>query len=288
MSVLSVTPSWASQEYRTAAGVRQRKAFLSVLASGAGDLFEEIEAHASVPKRGDPHPTATELYASEVAILQGAGPSLFLVEVTYTDSDPTATEDQISIGGLAREELMEADANGVPITNTVGEVFDAPPRVQYEDPLVLITKRFDLATVDLEWLEGWADTTNAAAIAGIGDAGEVRIVGMPAAQKVVPSDGSDSYYLVTFRLHIRRTGDRPAGTAHWRRVLNQGYRYLAGLDGDGRPVYRTATDEAGIPLNRPVLLTAAGALLPDGDTPEFIYWQVFREVDMDPLGFVIP
>lgn len=290
MSVLSVTRSWASLEYRNA-GARERREFYTVLTStAAGDAVEEIEGHLDVPKRGDAHPTATELYVRDVAIRQGAGPAIWLVEVSYSDQDPTAEAAAIvSIGGLARELQMDADANGVPITNTAGEPFDAPIRVQVEEPLVTWAKQFPATTVDLAWLEQWADKVNDADLAGVGLAGEVRIVGMPAAQFVRAADGGDDYYLVTFRLHIRRTGvDDPAGTAHWRKVLCQGYRYLVGTNEDGQPVYRVATDDAGLPLQRPVLLTAAGTLLPAGDDPEFVYWQVYGTVDMEPLGIELP
>jgi hypothetical protein len=267
MAVLLVSERWSGQGASEDQAARKVRRTFDVVATRpvSGDVLNEIRTASGIPKVGNAHPRITGQYCQTVNVEEAGGPTKWLVTAEYSQTvvgdvtDPLAQPADVAWEVLENQREIDTDLDGNPIASSAGEPYD-PPIVETEsDPVLVWTKNFATATVTASWLLGWADKTNSASVTvnsetvGIGEALQI---GVPRADFVEGREGVSAYWRVTFRIAIRVGG----GANAWKRkILDQGYRFL---NGSGQLVL--ATDEAGRPMNQPMLLNGSGGKLTSG------------------------
>lgn len=271
-------------------GTRTRTFDVVATYTGSSDIVSDIKAHGSCPAVGSAHPYVAGYYATDVQVRENGGPTKFQVTVPYAPrttppvpSNPTSANPEVSWGSIEVQEAIDADEDGLQIGTSAGEPFDPPITRPTADLLLDFTKNYATGTVTPAWLLQWAYRTNsnAGTISGVSvAAGEGLIIGVPSARLVPAQEGVSAYYSVNFRI-AWRIGQ---GADAWKRVLlDQGYRTR---DGSGK--LTTVVDEAGRPLNQPVLLDGSGGRLASGGTPVLRTFRTYKTVSFAGIGLVFP
>lgn len=272
---------------KASSGDRTRVFDVVATRSGTTDIVSDIKADASCPKIGDAHPFVSGYYATDVQVRENGGPTKFLVTVPYAPrtapavpSNPLSASPLVSWSSLETQEAIDKDEDGNQIGTSAGEPFDPPITRPTCDLVLDFTKNYATGTVTPSWLYGWSYRVNSDALAGIAAVGEALILGVPTARLVPAQDGVSAYYSVNFRVALR-VGQ---GANAWKRVLlDQGYRI-----NDGTGKLTTVVDEAGRPLNQPVLLDGSGGRLASGGTPVTRSFRVYKTAAFTSIGLVLP
>lgn len=236
----------------------------------------------AIPTPNTPHPDDA-FYLAGVPNVSLICPTFFNVTVPYSTrggqdqaaqyNDPLAEPAEISWGDVASVEPIDQDADGNAILNAAHEPFDPPPAMDIKDTLLRIKR--NEAAFDPDTKLTFDDTTNQHVFWG-GKPGRARMA-IPAADKV---NASPSYWKVLYEITFRmRT---PVGVtdekAWYRRILNQGYRYLDG-DGVSHPIL-----EDGQPISQPKLLAADGSILASDADPVWLEFKKYPPTDWGLLG----
>jgi len=283
MAVVSVEEQWAEA---TAEGTREGRTatrVYTVLCDDGTDGPVVARAATGIPRVGDAHPQDSWLKCSNIRAVP-VGPLLFKVYADYEVRFGDAGQGESPLDQAAEHEWfviesvepIDEDADGNPIVNAVNEAFDPPIQREFADPAVRITR--NEATFSASNSANYANKVNSDSITidglNIGP-GYAKMKSITGTSFIY---GSETYYRVTYTIHLRAGG--------WqRRVLNQGYRYWTGeyLDDGSKQIVR-AEDANGQPLSHPVLLAADGKKLPDGGSPVWLSFDVYEEIAFGPLN----
>lgn len=311
MSVVSVTLSWRSREQKRGSE-STRTDIYTVIATApvSGDVRDEIEAHASIPAYGSSPSDRPDLFARDITTREGGGPNVWEVLVNYStvqnsDADPDQDPEHpeydpptIEFGEMQVTEVFDVATDGTIVRNSALEPFDPPMQRTRIEHTLIFTRNFAECTVTPSWVALYTDVVNNETITDFGARGEVRIVGSPRPVWVPPNGPLVGHWHVAFTLLIRSNpddnsesesgADVPSYAAHFRRVLDQGYRTLVGYDSDEIPMYEMVRGEDGSPVNQPVQLAGDGTVLLDGAAAVYRYFREFPERDLSPLSIVWP
>jgi len=191
-----------------------------------------------------------------------------LVNYEYIEN-PLDQPPDISFDFIVNQEPVDFyyDDNGEeqPLTNSSGETFDPPINKEYYDLVIRIVRNQDYynALVAAQYI----GNINSDAIWGLAP-GTVKcnvFSGQPkrAAQLY--------YYQVSYEFQVRFDVWR-------RRILDQGFREVTGVDEDGVTTYATILDDNLKPLSQPVLLDGDGEQLAESADPVFLERNLCRQL----------
>lgn len=245
---------------------------------------------------GDPTQTAPTLWEVPINFMStvaDAGPD---------QENPLAQRRRITFDFTGQEEQIENDINNVPLSNTALEPFD--PRITKPTTDIRIVISRNEADFNGSFFESFKDAINTDTFLGLAP-GRVKLTGIRATERTT-QDETFTFFEVTYTFDVREPGpadfylrpkftsgtgvefdlvDFPAGAPPWkRRLLNQGYREITGVDGDGFPIIKNITDENGDPVSEPVWLAQDGTKLLFAAKPLFILADTFREKPFAQLG----
>lgn len=295
MAVISVNQAWSSESSQLSSDGGRRSVLYQVVAvpTTGTDVIEEIEAHASIPQRGDAHPDVAGRWVTTVETHRRGGPNSYDVLVTYESLQPVVPgTNPVSLPGWwtdvqweVSEVAADTDLDDIPVINSAGEPFDPPITVQVVSLSATWNKNFTAGTATFGWLESWANCVNTSAITGVAAAGELLIFPGPTAERVPAADGAPAYDRVSFPIRFRRGA---GGKAWWRIVLDRGLREKTGVESGGAPELQTIVDRIGSPLNQPSLLNGAGLRLNAAAAPVWLEFRLIRDVNMAALAILPP
>jgi hypothetical protein len=319
MSVISVTRSWKGREQRRANGETTRIDVYTALTEAVAsesediDIRDQIEQDADTPQYGAQAPDRADLFVRDVSVREGGGPALFEVIVSYSTRknadalDPETPVDQpeldppsVSFGTSAVSEVLDIDADGNPVINSAREPFDPPLQRERSEAVIVFARNFTECTITPAWIRSFTDVVNNANITGFGDRGELRIVGAPSPTWVPLNGSTPGHWRVSFNLLWRENPSTAASdsdpatppfySAHFRKVLDQGYREYLGPDtgDDDKPLFAVIRGEDMSPANQPVGLDGNGRKLSVGADPVFLYFREVPEADFSSLGIEWP
>lgn len=228
-----------------------------------------------IPNLWDSHPYNQWSYVQRLNAQQ-TGPKTVEVTVEYkTIEDPLERPPEIeflsAVSSEPVDKAFDPDGNDIPITNSSGEMFDPPITKDFRD-LVLRAKRYQ-ASFDTAQASAFEGSVNSQTVWGYAP-GKVRCNVYTGKELRF---GGLWMYEVSFEFQVREDGWK-------RRILDQGFREITGIDGDGLTTYETIKDEKGIALSQPALLDGSGVVLGNTSAPVFKEFELNDKNDFTVLG----
>lgn len=160
---------------------------------------------------------------------------------------------------------IDKDLLGNAIVNSAQDPYDPPVTVDDHRP-VLTYERNELV-FDPELAIAYMDAVNTDVFLGALP-GQAKVAGIEAVRVF---EHNLFFWRVNYEIHFRREG--------WDLIIiNRGYHYLDA--GESKAI----NDKFGQPVSSPKLLTAAGAVLPQGGTPTDKTFKVYKELPFALLG----
>ena len=267
------------------------------------DILGTAVGGVTIPLPGQEHPDDDTVIVKGVKPVQDvAVRTLWHVHVSYvtrqsvggdigtTQTKPTDLPPQITFGSnrysreLTRSYGIGDDRGNptVPVRNAVGDPFDPQPMVDLNNMVITIVRNEtveDFDPNDTIFLYENTINANAITIASVAIGVEEGKMVSINANKKWDFEG-EAYYEVTYQIELSQEN-------HIISVLNRGFYTKAG-DDDRRRIMEsdvgTVVKGKDRPVSEPQLLTAAGALLPDGDAAvwrSFQPWWSISWADLD-------
>lgn len=261
-----------------------------VQTSAMSDGPHLVQTAPGIPRIFDPHPEDGAAYVVGIDPQpRREEPMIWDVIVTYSSDLPTPPPPdgngnpvdnpalrptRYGMGQMIVSRVVDKDRNGNPIVNAAGQKFIPP--VEIEHYIQVITVEKDES--GLAW--GVADNvgsvnSNGFSIAGHPfQAGQVRLAGV---RQSSFWENNFLWFDTVYEFHYDPLG--------WQKhVLNQGtVKRVAAAGGSLSPgapgvTLQVITDKYGVPLNHPVNLDKNGQQLPDGATPVYLDFDVYKQV----------
>jgi len=192
-------------------------------------------------------------------------------------ADPTSENPRVSISTLPREEVFETDLDGSAVVNSARDPFD-PPALEIEhDDLLSVTVNIAAGSLNVAATLAYKDSCNNAQVT-VCDyvipqyAGLMRDIRVEAQSR----NGTD-YYAVTYEIQVTRR----AGLWRYRKLLDQGYKYLDAADSNRK---KAILDEEGNRVSQPALLDGSGGQLAAGGTPQYLDYKAKSPLDWSSLS----
>ena len=250
-------------------------------------------SHPLLPNLGDIHPQNIFARVTSRRPRAVAGPLVWEMRVEWrTDASDEEEEPNpidrapvVTTGSVNYSRPLERDADGAPVTNTVGEPFDPAPET--EDMRETIHVSQNVPSVDNGWLGSYRRHVNAGPLIVVTRAqtwqwedNTLLFHGFSASEE---SENGVNYLRVTITFQEKPDGWNP------RELLNTGYRFLEFFPGVAGITFvpRNVADIAGADLNSPRLLNEDGSLaplpLPEGFTPHYVRVKEFQKRSFQPL-----
>lgn len=268
-----------------------------VRVSGKDDGPAIVKAASALPNLGDIYVIGNEsdagAYLTQRRVGRLAGESnvyWWLVTDNYANKDrekclEQAQEDPLKLPPKIRlsfaqfQREMVRDLTGKPIANSAGEFFEPFPTVDDSRPVITVTR--NEARDPTRNAIAYQDAVATDRVFGA-DAGVAKMQSITC--EVVYTKDCDPFFSVTYQLQFRREG--------WRLVLlDQGHSVLVTEEltneqGEKKNVVKlkVVRDAEDRPLNHPVLLDGSGQLLPPGEEPIPLEFQVLKELPFGPLS----
>jgi hypothetical protein len=136
MTIDSVTQMWSRSSGDTASpdGLKFTKGYRAAyqVVHSADETMPAIETATGLPQLGDLYPGTSGVFCTKVGPVERVGPIFSIVPIEYTgetaDNDPTSDPinkaPEITYQSREVVEEIDQDINGLPITNTNGEVVE--------------------------------------------------------------------------------------------------------------------------------------------------------------------
>jgi hypothetical protein len=246
-----------------------------------------------LPFIGDAYPTDATVYCREITIKRdGKRPTRWIVTCEYSSGEAPTEQNPLDRPptwnfepGLEREAARN-DLDGELLGSSAGEPFDPPVEIDRPTQIARIQRNVanhdpdDAATYigALNTVE-WIPTTITTGTEG---------TFTPAARtcKCTRFTGEEVYegeyhfWRESLEFHRRLEGEYP------QEFLDQG-TYGVDIYGTGTAElerYQFLDPKTGRPVTSPVLMDGQGGQLPQGDTPVFLAFRLYREKDFNDLG----
>jgi hypothetical protein len=199
----------------------------------------------------------------------------WIIIADYGPYDPTQFPEnplnhpiKITFGANRFEKPAEEDVDGNAVLNSAGDYFD--PAATMDDSRSTLRVVRNEQYYDERYATVWRDKVNESNWNGYAP-GTVKI--LPITSEMEYSGVCGFYYVVQYEFEINSDG--------WKkRILDQGLRVLDSGTGN----QKLAHDENGQPATSPVLLDGNGGQLEVGDSPVYLEYQVYQEIDFGPLN----
>jgi len=298
MPVISVTKSWEGREQRRGDEItRMDGYFVLTDDSESGDVRNEIEEHEEIPQFGASPEDRDDIYVRDVAIHERGGPNTWEVIVAYSSranvfavtDQPELEPPSVEYSTISTEELLQADADGVPVANSAEQPFDPGVTRNKVESVLIFSRNYTECTVTPEFVRSFTDVVNDDECA-FGARGEVRIVGAPVPVWNPRRGSTPGYWRVSFTLLVRKNPSGagvPDYAAHFRQLLDHGVKQLVEAEPEGARKYLEARTVSGASAGG-MYLDGHGKELPVGSPFVWLYFREFPEADFDPLGLVWP
>ncbi len=253
----------------------------SVIADTSDEMIDVLAA-PKLPRINDRYSSTASVFCTGLTPNQ-VSPVYWIVTASYEGEvgessikdDPINRPPIISWGHAEEDVGVDEDINGKAIATAAGERFHGVTKKVHD--IVLNVKR-NYKTIDLPATHAYLHSVNGDTFAGFAP-GLGRMVRFNADEKFDQTYGG--YFEVSasiqFRFPYRTTPDK----AWYARLLHEGYYYKTAPDKD--PI-RAMT--AGQPSVQPVLLSANGGLLPAGQTPVWLEFEIYQKLPYGALGLV--
>ena len=251
MALVNVVEKWSdtngSRSRINIANAKQSSAArgFTVLFDGTAGPYDALMA-AGVPSIGDLMPVWTGMACHRKRAVP-LGPFLYEVVCEYWGKDSPLTEpDQLSWQEASADVPVDADADGDPLLNTVGDPLVGLTK-EVADPVYVCTR--NEATYPSSTMFAYWNAVNSDTILTDWVAETARMLPITASKQ---DDGVSYFWAVTYRIQLRADS--------WReRVPNKGKRYRVEADG----AIAIVRDRLGI---EEALLRENGTLLNDNGT----------------------
>ena len=293
MAVISVSLKWSSRPMEFGVGGFTLRDVYEVLIQhepgvDPRQMIRDAQNVGTLPRRGSGHPLMSGFRCSGGSARPGAGPTTWELDALFSNSfsleniaDPTLAPPSIEYTVEDSIEEFDTDLDNAPVATTAGEPYEQKLAVPISDVVISYGFNAPEGTINPGYFVALANKVNAATWNGLA-AGRVLVLGAPRVPYVYATDDTPAYWQVQFRLGVRAAftdPGAPAASAWFERRLNQGFRHLD--DGE----LKLALDENGMPLNRPVLLDAAGAIT---TVPYWNYFRRYAAADFSGINLVLP
>lgn len=183
-------------------------------------------------------------------------------------ANPLERPIELSWDGAQFERIADIDADGKPIVNSAGDLFDPPVTIDDSRPILSITRNeryFDPDLADMfrdavnldEWFGFPPETVKVAKLVA----------------RLTKDQDIGYFYVVSYEFAINRDG--------WvRKILDQGFREL---NGDGTAT-KAIVDKKGQPLSAASLLNGEGKKLAVGSEPVSLEFKTYKRVSFALLN----
>lgn len=213
----------------------------------------------------------------------------WLVSLNYATSqaendNPLLAPAEIEFGVVSYTARVERTVDNEPIVNSAGEPFDEPPEVEFNRPMVRITRNESYQSfLDRGVYLTYQDVVNSDPFM-FANPGEAKMASVSGRYFVF--NGS-KYVAASYEIHFKQGG--------WKvRPLDQGYSikedgFTRKTNGRWQRAARTIaiTNGDGTSLDKPKLLNGNGGLLPDDGSPVFLEFKVYQERPFSALGLPV-
>jgi hypothetical protein len=204
------------------------------------------------------------------------------------DQSPLSQPTIISYFTITSEEPIEDDVDGNAIVTACGEPIEGITR-PISDLGVRLQKNF--GSFDPASFYLFIDCVNSDTFLGF-PPGTLRIANIGADEQFFTDEDNNEvpFWAVNVEIHARKPYRVEPSEAWYKRVRHEGYRVKSANPFSGELEFVKATDDAGFPVNKPVLLNEDGTKksIPKDDLSveaDHLLFEVFSSVSFSSMGF---
>lgn len=231
MTVTSVTQMWsrAGGSYSSEDGKTLRAQFTTAyqVVHSVGDSEDAILLDSALPRVRDQYPGKQGVFCTRLS-RQPSGPIMSVVTAEWSGEMGTSESDsplnkppEIHWGNTISNEAVDTDANGVPFTNSNGDLVLGFTK-EISDFTLSVRRNF--ASINMPAIHNYLDSTNSDTFAGFAP-GVAALASFSATQIL---DDLLGYWQVDARVDFRVPYNTVPARAWWHRYRNEGLNERSG------------------------------------------------------------
>lgn len=246
----------------------------------------DIYQAPGIPAAGSPFP-GFPFVVAESAAIETVSPIFSIVNIKYRGEigpggpvnapGPLFAPPKIDWDDVETEEDIEEDWLGNPIRTKNGEQYKGLKR-PFADQVVTIRRNFAIFNPYIQ--ARYRQAVNSDTFLGW-PPGTARLIKFSASNVI---DAVLGYWEVTASVQFRYPYKTTPDKAWYKRVVHEGLLERVGTAPNER--FRTAQDDDGKDLTRPVLLDANGRRVPKGGNAHWLEFQIFDNLPFNALGLL--